>query len=160
MLINPTSNLTAPFSKNLGRAAASLGIKFEVLRASNNHEIDAAFARIASLPNSVVMCSPDSFFYTRRRRIAALALRGKVPTSFDVRDYVDAGGLMSYGSDFLYVMARTGNYVGRILKGDKAADLPVEQAKKFELIINSKTATALGIDVPLDMLMTANAVVE
>ena len=160
MFINPTSNLTAPFSKALQRAAASLGVRIEVLRASTDREIDAAFASIPKQPGSVVIVSPDSFFYTRRSRIAGLALRGRLPTCFDVRDYVDAGGLMSYGTDFLNVMERAGNYVARILRGDKPANLPVEQASKFELVINLRTAKALGIEVPPDILITADAVIE
>lgn len=116
MFINPTTNLTAPFSDDLQRAAVSLGIRIEVHRANTDAEIDAAFASIPEQSGSVIMFSADLFFYTRRAHIAELALRHKLPTSFDVRDYVDTGGLMSYGSDFLNVMELAGTYAGRILR--------------------------------------------
>lgn len=160
ILINPTSNLTAPFSKQLQAAATSLGIGIEILRASTDIEIDAAFASIPQQPGSVVICSPDSFFYTRRERIAELALRGMLPTAFDVRDYVDAGGLMSYGADFLNVMELAGTYVGRLLKGEKPANLPVQQPNKFELAINLKTAKALSIVVPRSILLRTDTLIE
>lgn len=160
MLINPTSNLTAPFLKGLQSAAASLGIHIDVLRASSDEEIDAAFASIPDHPGSVIISSPDSFFYTRRTRITGLAQARGLPMTFDVRDYVDAGGLMSYGADFLHVMERAGTYVGRVLKGDKPASLPVEQPNQFELAINLKTAKALGLHVPQNLLIAADVVIE
>ncbi|NQV85716.1 MAG: ABC transporter substrate-binding protein [Woeseiaceae bacterium] len=160
MFINPTSNLTGPFLTELRRAATSLGVDIEVLRASTDREIDVAFASIPEHPGSVIIFSPDSFFYTRRTRIAEEALRRKLPTTFDVRDYVDAGGLMSYGTDFLNVMEITAVYVGRVLKGEKPTNLPVQQPTKFELVVNLRTAKALGLEVPQSVLIAADALIE
>ena len=159
-LINPTSELAQPFTRDLESAAASLGLAIEVLRASTDPEIEAAFASLPQQPGSVMVFGPDAFFYTRRAHIAELALRRALPTIFDVGDYVRAGGLVSYGADFLNVMELAGRYAGRILQGEKPADLPVQQPTKFELVINAKTATALGLDVPTKLLLIADEVVE
>ena len=159
-LINPTSELAAPFLKDLESAAASLGIAIEVLRASTDPEIEAAFASLPQQPGTVMVFGPDAFFYTRRAQIAALALRHAMPTIFDVGDYVRAGGLVSYGADFLNVMELAGRYAGRILQGEKPADLPVQQPTKFELVINIKTAKTLGLEVPTKLLLIADDVVE
>lgn len=159
-LINPTSELARPFTRDLESAAATLGITIEVLRASTDSEIEAAFASLPQQPGTVMVFGPDAFFYTRRAQIAELALRHVVPTIFDVGDYVKAGGLVSYGADFLNVMELAGRYAGRILQGEKPADLPVQQPTKFELVINVKTAKALGIEVPTKLLLIADEVVE
>jgi putative ABC transport system substrate-binding protein len=103
---------------------------------------------------------PDAFFYIRRSRIAELALQRGLPTVFDDRAYVEAGGLVCYGADFLNVMELAGTYAGRILKGERPADLPVQQPTRFEMAINLKTAKALNIDVPSRLLATADAVIE
>jgi putative ABC transport system substrate-binding protein len=157
-LANPTSDLAVPFSRDMQAGGESLGLKVEVLRASNDREIEAAIAGLHA--GDAMVFGPDSFFYTRRPQIAALALRQGVPTSFDVRDYVEDGGLMSYGADFLNVMEIAGGYLARILKGEKPADLPVQQPTKFEFAVNVKTAKALGIEVPPRLLFTADEVVE
>ena len=159
-LVKPTSELAAPFVKDLQGAASSLGIKIDVLNANTVEEIDAAFAAIPQAPGNVMVFGPEGFFYVHRARIAELALRRAIPTIFDVRDYVDAGGLASYGSDYFDVMELTGNYVARILKGEKPADLPVQQATKFELVINRKTAKALGIELSPTLIATADDVVD
>jgi putative tryptophan/tyrosine transport system substrate-binding protein len=159
-LVNPTSVLAEPFIKDLQAGAATLGIEVEVLRASTDGEIDAAFANLAKQPGSVLILGPDAFFYIRRPEIAALAVRRRVPAIFDGRDYVDDGGLASYGADFLNLMQLAGSYTGRILKGEKPADLPVAQSAKFELVINLKTAKALGIAVPPTLLAIADDVIE
>lgn len=159
-LINPTSELARPFTRDLESAAATLGITIEVLRASTDSEIEAAFASLPQQPGTVMVFGPDAFFYTRRAQIAELALRHAVPTIFDVGDYVKAGGLVGYGADFLNVMELAGRYAGRVLQGEKPADLPVQQPTKFELVINVKTAKALGIEVPTKLLLIADEVVE
>jgi putative ABC transport system substrate-binding protein len=159
-LVKPTSELAAPFVKDLQSAAASLGIHVEVLKANTVGEIDEAFASIPQQPGNVMVFGPEGFFYVHRARIAGLALRHAVPAIFDVRDYADAGGLASYGSDFLNLMELAGNYAARILKGEKPADLPVQQATKFELVINLKTAKTLGIEVPQKLLLIADEVIE
>jgi hypothetical protein len=111
-------------------------------------------------PGNALVFGPDAFFYIRRAHIAVLALRRDVPTVFDDRAYVEAGGLICYGADFLNVMELAGNYVGQILKGEKPADLPVQQPTKFELVINLKTAKALGLTVPPSLLARADEVIE
>jgi putative ABC transport system substrate-binding protein len=108
----------------------------------------------------VIVFGPDAFFFIRRARIADLALRQIIPTAFDDRAYVEAGGLICYGADFLNVMELAGSYAGRILKGEKPADLPVQQPTRFDLVINLKTAKALGITVPPKLLLIADEVIE
>lgn len=159
-LVKPSSELAAPFVAELQRAAASLGLGIEVLKTDTLEEIDAAFAGIAQQSGCGVIFGPEGFFYVHRARIAALALRRNLPTIFDVRDYVEAGGLASYGSDYFNVMELTGNYVARVLKGEKPADLPVQQATRFELVINRNTAEALGIELSRTLLATADDVID
>jgi putative tryptophan/tyrosine transport system substrate-binding protein len=160
MLVNPASVLAAPFTTALQSAAGSIGIHIEVLRASSDREIDAAFAGVPQAPGNAMVFGPDAFFYIRRAYIAELALRRTIPTIFDDRAYVSAGGLVCYGADFLNVMELAGNYAGRILKGERPGNLPVQQPTKFELVINLKTAKALGIDVPQRLLLIADEVIE
>jgi putative ABC transport system substrate-binding protein len=159
-LANPASVLANPFIKDLQNAATSLGLKIEILQASTDREIEEAFATIPQQPGNALVFGPDAFFYIRRAHIAELALRRDVPTVFDDRAYVEAGGLICYGADFLNVMELAGNYVGRILKGEKAADLPVQQPTRFELVINLKTAKSLGLAVPPSLLARADEVIE
>jgi putative tryptophan/tyrosine transport system substrate-binding protein len=160
MLVNPASVLAAPFIAALQSAAEGIGIRIEVLRASSDNEIDAAFDSVPQAPGNAMVFGPDAFFYIRRAHIADLALRRTIPTIFDDRAYVSAGGLICYGADFLEVMELAGNYAGRILKGERPGDLPVQQPTKFELVINLKTAKALGIDVPQRLLLIADEVIE
>ena len=159
-LVKPTSELAVPFVRDLQDAAGSLGIQVEVLNANTTDEIDAAFAAIPREPGNVMVFGPEGFFYIHRVRIAELALRRALPTIFDVRDYVDVGGLASYGSDYYDLMQLVGNYAARILRGEKPANLPVQQATKFELIINRRTANTLGIEILPTLLATADEVIE
>src|SRR5215813_2815560 len=146
-LVNPSSTLAQSFTKDLEAGAESLGLRVDILRASTEREIDAAFASLPQQGGNALLSCPDAFFYIRRG-LAALAARYAVPAIFDVREYAEAGALVSYGSDFLDVMQLAGDYTGRILKGEKPADLPAVQPTRFELVINLKTAKALGLDVP------------
>ena len=159
-LVKPTSELAGPFVRDLQGAAASLGIAIDVLNANTSGEIDAAFAAIPRAPGTVMVFGPEGFFYIHRARIANLALHGALPTIFDVRDYVDAGGLASYGSDYFELMELAGDYVARVLKGARPADLPVQQASNFEFVINRRTAAALGIEISPTLLATADDVIE
>ncbi len=159
-LVKPTSELAAPFVKDLEKAAAGLGIHVEVLWANTSDEIDRAFAQIPHEPGCGMVFGPEGFFYIHRAHIAELALARVLPTVFDVRDYVEAGGLASYGSDYYNVMELTGGYAARVLRGERPADLPVQQATKFEMVLNRKTAKALGIDIPPTLLATADDVIE
>jgi ABC-type uncharacterized transport system substrate-binding protein len=160
MLVNPASVLAAPFTETLLSGAKGLGIGIEILRASTDVEIDEAFAKVPRVTGNAMVFGPDALFYIRRRRIADLALQRMIPTVFDDRAYVNAGGLICYGADFLNVMELAGKYAGRILKGEKPADLPVQQPTKFEMVINLKTAKALGIEVPQTLLLLADEVIE
>jgi putative ABC transport system substrate-binding protein len=159
-LVKPSSELAAPFVAELQGAASSLGITIEVLKAETPDQIDAAFAGIPQQPGCGMIFGPEGFLYVHRARIAELALRRGLPTMFDVRDYVEAGGLASYGSDYFNVMELTGNYVARVLRGEKPADLPVQQATKFELVINRSTAKALGIEISRTLLATADDLID
>lgn len=159
-LVKPTSELAAPFVRDLESAAASLGVRIEVLNANTANEIDAAFASIPPKPGCGLVFGPEGFFYVNRARIVQLALARGLPTMFDVRDYVEAGGLASYGSDYFSVMELAGNYAARVLKGERPADLPVQQATKFEFVINTKTAKALGLTIPSTVLALADEVIE
>jgi putative ABC transport system substrate-binding protein len=159
-VLNPTSALAKPFLDDLRHGASGLGVQVALINASSEQEIDAAFANLPRQPGNVMLFAPDSLFYIRRAEIAALMMRYAVPGIFDVRDYVEAGALVSYGNDFLNVMELAGKYCGEILKGAKPAELPVVQADKFELVINLKTAKILGLSVSDKLLALANDVIE
>jgi len=159
-LINPSPPLAAPFVEDLQSGAAAMGLRCDILRAQSDPEIDAVFAAVATQPGSVLIVSSDAFFYIRRAKLAALAAEHRVPALFDVHEYVEAGGLMSYGSDFADVLQLAGAYTARILNGEKPADLPVVQSTKFELAVNLKTAKALGLTVPSILLAQADDVIE
>jgi putative ABC transport system substrate-binding protein len=130
------------------------------MKASNDAEIDAAFATLAAHPVGAIIVSPDSLFTTRTARIAALALKHAVPTIFGFRESAVAGALASYGPNISHAYRDAGRYVGRILKGDKPGDLPVTQPTSFELVINLRTAKALGLNVPPTLLARADEVIE
>lgn len=159
-IVNPTSQLAGPFTKDLEAGAATVGIKVEILGAATDAEIEAALTGVPKQPGNVVLFASDSFFYIRRAKIAALAMQLRIPSIFDVPEYVAAGGLMSYGSDFSDVLHVAGRYTGRILKGENPADLPVAQSAKFTLAINLQTAKALGVTAPPRILALADQVVE
>jgi putative ABC transport system substrate-binding protein len=159
-MVNPTSQLTGPYIKDLKNGAATVGIHVDILQASTDAEIETLFATIAKEPGSALLSASDSFFYIRRPQIIGLAARYAIPMAFDTHEYVEDGGLMSYGSDFSDVLETAGRYTGRILKGETPADLPVAQSNKYELGINLKTAKALGLTVPSRVLALADDVVE
>ncbi|MGA7809083.1 ABC transporter substrate-binding protein [Bradyrhizobium sp.] len=159
-LVKPNSELAAPFVRDLQRAASGVGVQVEVLNANSAAEIDAAFAGIPREGGCGMVFGPEGFFYVHRAHIAELALQRLLPTIFDIRDYVDAGGLASYGSDYDNVMELTGNYAARVLKGEKPSDLPVQQATKFEMVINRRTAKMLGIEIAPTLLATADDVID
>jgi putative ABC transport system substrate-binding protein len=161
LLINPTSPALAEAqSKDLQVAARALGLRLHVLQASTDRDIDAVLATVGKLPAGGLIISSDSFFFTRSERLAALAARHSVPAIFGFREFAVAGGLMSYGADLAGAHRWIGVYTGRILRGDKPAELPVQQATKVELVINLKTAKALGLDVPPTLLARAGEAIE
>jgi putative tryptophan/tyrosine transport system substrate-binding protein len=159
-LVNPNTPAVETQSTDLQTAARSLGLKLHVLHASSERDFDTVFASLLQLGAGGLVVGNDTFFSTRSEQLAALALRHGVPAIFQYRQFVEAGGLMSYGGDLADNYRLTGVYTGRVLKGEKPADLPVMQSTKVELIINLKTARALGLTVPLTMLGRADEVIE
>ena len=140
--------------------ARALGLQLIVLRAGTEREIDAAFATMAQRGGGVLDVGVDPFFTERRDHIVALAASYAIPAMYPVRDFAVAGGLMSYGTDFADSYRQAGIYTGRIVKGEKPADLPVQRSTKFEFVINVKTAKALGLSVPNSMQLLADEVIE
>jgi len=160
LLVNPTSPVAETIARDMQAAAGTLGLQMHVLRASDDREIDDAFAASIQLGAGALVIASDVFFTSRDEQLGALTLRYKVPTIYQYHEFAAAGGLMSYGGSLTDTYRQTGIYTGRILKGDKPADLPVQQATKVELIINLKTAKALGLTVPLTLLGRADEVIE
>jgi putative ABC transport system substrate-binding protein len=159
-LVNPTNPVTEGDTKDMEAAAQSVGQRIIVVTASNGNEIDAALATASRERVGALLVNVDAFFSSRRHQLAALAARYRIPASYNNSQYVRAGGLMSYGDDRLDSYRHVGVYAGRILKGEKPADLPVLQPTKYELVINLKTAKALGLEVPPMLLARADEVIE
>ena len=161
LLVNPTSpNLTESTTKDLQAAARTLGLKLHVLHASSERDFDKVFATLVRLRVGGLVIGSDPFFNSRSEQLAALTVRYAVPTIFQTRAFVAAGGLISYGGSVAGTYHQVGMYTGRILKGEKPADLPVQQSTKVELFINLKTANALGLTVPDKLLVAADEVIE
>jgi putative ABC transport system substrate-binding protein len=160
VLVNPRTAGSEGTLREAIEAAGSLGLKLQVLNAGTGAEIEAAFAALERERADALYLAPDAFFASRRVQLATLAARNRIPTAVPERDMVEAGGLMSYGTDLMDMFRQVGNYVGRILKGDKPTDLPVMQSTKFELVINLQTARALGIEVPPTLIAIADEVIE
>jgi putative tryptophan/tyrosine transport system substrate-binding protein len=159
-LVNPTNPNAATQSDDLRTAARALGLQLHVLQASSDSDFDAAFAGLTQVRASGLVIGADPFFISRSERLAALSISHAVPTIFVFRPFASAGGLMSYGGSLTDVYRLAGAYTGRILKGEKPADLPVQQSTKVELIINMKTAKTLGLTFPLTLLGRADEVIE
>ena len=160
MLLNPGSQPHAILRKGAETAAAALMIKLAPIEARLRDDLDAAFQSLARERCDSVLVLQDPLFLTERRRIATLAIEARLPTMFAFREHVEAGGLMSYGIDLRSNFRRVADYVDKILKGTKPADLPVELLTKFELVINLKTAKVLGLIVPPTLLATTDEVIE
>jgi len=160
-LINPTDATRADAVRSEVQAAAhTMGVQLQILNASTSRDIDAAFAALVRERADALFVGPDAFFNTRRVQFATMAAHHSIPTAFAVREYIDAGGLMSYGASLTDMFRQTGVYTGRILKGAKPADLPVLQSTKLELVINAQTARMLGLTVPSSLLSVADEVIE
>jgi putative tryptophan/tyrosine transport system substrate-binding protein len=160
-LVNPTNPSNAEIlSRDLQATARLLGLQLHLLHASSDADIDAVFATLTELRAGGLVIGTDALFTSRDEKLAALALRYRIPTIYQWREFVAAGGLMSYGGSSADSYRLAGIYTGRILKGEKPADLPVQQATKLELFINNKTAKALGLDVPATLLARADEVIE
>jgi len=161
LLINPTNPVLAESElRSVEAAARTLGVQLHVLHASTEHDFDTVFGTMVQLRAGGLVIGPDPFFNTQQERLAGLSLRHAVPAIYQYREFVAAGGIMSYGGGLTDAYRIVGIYTGRILKGEKPADLPVQQAMKVELILNLKTATVQGITVPLTLLGRADEVIE
>jgi len=160
MLVNPDNANTESVKRELMAAASALGMQIDILHARDGREIEAAFAALVRPKTDALLVGPDSVFQNRRVQLATLAVRHQVPTVFPVREFVEAGGLLSYGTSLTNAYHQIGIYAGRILKGVKPAELPVMQASKFELVINVQTARMLGLEVPSTLLARADEVIE
>jgi putative ABC transport system substrate-binding protein len=160
VLINPANPEHNHMQDEVLKAAASLGLAIHVLNASSERDFDVAFADFARQHGEALIVAADTLFGQLRQRIVALAARYALPTFYPYRDFVDVGGLVSYGTSVNDANRQAGIYVGRILKGEKPADLPVQQSVRVELVINLKTAKALGITFPITLLGRADEVIE
>ena len=159
-LVNPSGPEAESAVSEVRLAAQVFGQQLLVVKATSEYEIDAAFATLAQQRVGALLVGNDVFFYSRREQIVALAARHGMPAIYNVREFVQAGGLMSYGTSVDDAQRQAGVYVGRILQGSKPGDLPIQQAVKVELALNLKTAKALGLDVPPSLLATADEVIE
>ena len=161
LLVDPTDPASAEITtRDLQAAARSFGLELHVLNASTEHDLDAAFAKLIQLRAGGLVISGGAFFIGRQEQLAALAVRHAVPAVFESREFVAAGGLMSYGGSLTDSYRLTGVYTGRILKGEKPGELPVQQGTKVEMFLNLKAAKALGITVPLPLIGRADEVIE
>ena len=161
VLVNPANASSAePTLRGVQEAASAIGLQIQILNATTIGEIDAAFAILVRERLDALFVAGDAFFTSRRAQFANLTERDRIPAAYAVRELAVAGGLMSYGTDLADMFRQVGVYTGKILKGAKPADMPVEQSTKFEFVINLKTAKALGLDVPLYLQQIADEVIE
>ena len=160
LLVSPANVGARPIENEVRHAAVAAGVKWQVLRASNEREIDDAFTILAASPGAALIVGNDAFFNSRRAQLVAATTRLAAPAIFEWRAFAAAGGLMSYGTDFAAVWRQVGAYTARVLKGDKPAELPIVQPTRFELVINRKTAKALGLAIPQSLLLHADEVIE
>ena len=160
ILSNPDNAYHQLAIREVNVAARSLGVQLQLLEARGPNEFDGAFAAMAKERVEALLVLSDAIFNSHGTRLADLAARSRLPAAYGVRESVEAGGLMSYGPSFLDLYRRSAAYVDKILKGAKPADLPVEQPTKFELVINLKTAKALGLTIPPSLLQRADQVIE
>ena len=160
VLVNPTGPNSEAQSRDVQEAARAVGQKIHILHASSEGELDTSFATVTQLRAAALLTGSDFFFNSRRDHIVALAARHAIPAIYEWREFAAAGGLMSYGTNLAETYRQVGIYTGRILKGDKPADLPVVQPTKFEFVINLKTAKVLGLAIPNSMQLLADEVIE
>jgi ABC-type uncharacterized transport system substrate-binding protein len=161
VLVNPANpTTTATTLSEAEPGARAMGLQTQVVEASTSGEINAAFATAKRERIDALFVSPDGFFLNRRIQFAILAARHSVPAAYSAREFVEAGGLMSYGTNITDAYRQVGVYTGRILKGTKPADLPVVQSSKFELVVNAETARTLGLTLSPSLLATADEVIE
>jgi putative ABC transport system substrate-binding protein len=159
-LFNPTNPASDPEIRDVEAASRALGLQLKILPASSEADIETAFTRFAQQRVNAALIAGDSFFLSRRDQLIAASARHAIPTSYQLREFVAGGGLISYGTDLIDAYRLAGVYAGRILKGEKPTDLPVQQSVKFELVINMKTAKALNLTIPPGVLAIADEVIE
>jgi putative ABC transport system substrate-binding protein len=160
VLLNPAMGTFDSQSKDIQEAARSVRLEMRALRVTTESEIDAAFASAAEMRAGAILVGTDSFMISRRNQMVSMAARYAIPVMYPAREYAIAGGLMSYGVSIADAYRQVGIYCGRILRGDRPADLPVQQPTKFEFVINLKTAKALGIEVPPTLSARADEIIE
>jgi putative ABC transport system substrate-binding protein len=160
LLVNPNYPLTGPVTRDVIAAASAIGFAIDVVRASDSREIEAAFATLIRNKADALLVGPDAVLLSRRLQLAILAARHAIPAVYNVREYPEAGGLMSYGTSQTEAYRQVGIYTGKVLNGAKPGDLPVMQSTKFELIINLPTARAIGLEIPPTLLARADEVIE
>jgi ABC-type uncharacterized transport system substrate-binding protein len=160
LLVNPTNATAERVMRDAQEAARAKGVELHILKAGTEGDVEAAFAILVQLHAGGLVVSTDPFFNTRRAQLIALAARHAVPVIYDTREFAAAGGLITYGPSLPATFLQVGLYVGKILKGAKPADLPVQQPTTFELVINLKTAKALGLTIPQSILGRADEVIE
>ena len=161
MLVNPANAVVAETTlRDIPEAARALGLQIHILNASTGREIEAAFAALGPEQADALFVAPDAFFSSRPGRLATFAAHYRIPAAYPLREFVEVGGLMSYGADRANMFRQVGVYTGQVLKGAKPADLPVLQSSKFEFVINAQTARLLGIEVPNSLQLLADEVIE
>jgi putative ABC transport system substrate-binding protein len=160
LLVNPKNASAERVIRDVQEAARTKGLQLHVLKASSESEIDTAFASLVQLHAGALVVGADPFLSSRRERLVALASRHAVPAIYAWREFADSGGLISYGASLTAAFRLVGAYAGKVLKGAKPGDLPVEQPTKFELVVNLKTAKVLGIELPPNLLARADEVIE
>jgi putative ABC transport system substrate-binding protein len=160
LLVNPNNPNAAVQTKEMQAATSALGLQLNVVNAASQNEFDNVFATLSRERTDALVVSADPFFFSHRDQLAALALRHSMPAIYYAREFAVAGGLISYASSFADSFRQAATYVGRILKGEKPADLPVLQPTKFELVINLRTARTLGLQIPDKLLALADEVIE
>jgi putative ABC transport system substrate-binding protein len=160
LFVNPTGTLAKMEIKDMDEAVQRLGLRLHVSNVGSESEIDAAFAVLSQLKVGALVVGTDPIFAAFRGQVIALAARYKIPTIYNIREYCESGGLMSYGASIVNTWSQAGVYVTRILKGEKPADLPVVQPTKFELVVNVRTAKAIGLTIPTQLLARADEVID
>jgi len=160
LLVNPSNPNVHAYAPEIEAAAKALARRLDVLKASSDGELDEAFTTMVHQRANALIVMADPFFHTRREQLVGLAARHAIPAIYPLREFPRAGGLMSYGTPAVKLYGQVGTYVGKILKGAKPTDLPIQQSTRVELVINLKTAKALGLSVPPSLLASADEVIE
>jgi putative tryptophan/tyrosine transport system substrate-binding protein len=160
VFVNPSNPQSQSVIADVQTAASAVGVQVEILTVTTNRDINPAFAGVAQKRPDGLLISPDPLFTNRLVQLATLAARHSMPTIYSLREFAEVGGLMTYGSNFTDLFRQTGNYTGRVLNGEKPAEMPILQPTKFEFVLNLQTAAAIGLDVPPTLLARADEVIE